>query len=105
MDEQEENRVISEVSSLLATTETAHGLFEAEALNGQRDEEWPQWYAQFLIQNGLPELLNETPGAGKARSVEQLAGLLAEADISHKATAPNERWQDYYARYLMDTSK
>ena len=33
---------------LMTRAETAHGVYETEVLNGVRDEEWPQWYAEHM---------------------------------------------------------
>lgn len=36
---------------LLIRAETAHGVYETEVLNGVRDEEWPQWYAEHMTRS------------------------------------------------------
>jgi hypothetical protein len=33
---------------LMTRAEAAHGVYETEVLNGVRDEEWPQWYAEHM---------------------------------------------------------
>ena len=102
MEDQGNARLISEVSSLLSGAETAHGRYEAEALGGNRDEDWPQWYAGYLLDHGWLDLFPGSGAAGTAVELRaRLADLLAEADQLHRANAPNEKWQDYYARFLL----
>ena len=93
-------RLVSEVSSLLAIAEAAHGRFEAEALGGVRDEEWPKWYAGYLLDHGLLDLFPEPSASGRLGA--HLDELLAEADRLQRANAPGEKWQDYYARFLVE---
>ena len=103
MEDQGKARLISEISSLLSGAESAHGRYEAEVLGGKRDEDWPRWYAGYLLDHGWLDLF---PGSGTSGSDTgsraRLADLLTEADKLHRANAPNERWQDYYARFLLD---
>ena len=48
------------IAALLTETETAHGVYETNVLGGVFDEEWPTWYAAYLLDHGLRDLL---PGA------------------------------------------
>jgi hypothetical protein len=38
-----------ELTSLLREAEKAHGQYEKEELGGERDEDWPSWYAEFIV--------------------------------------------------------
>lgn len=38
-----------ELAALLREAEEAHGAYEKEELGGERDEEWPAWYAEFIV--------------------------------------------------------
>ena len=38
-----------ELTSLLREAEKAHGEYEKEELGGVRDEDWPAWYAEFIV--------------------------------------------------------
>lgn len=40
---------IEELTGLLREAEQAHGLYETEELGGKRDEDWPAWYAKFIV--------------------------------------------------------
>jgi hypothetical protein len=57
-----DSELASRLATLLAQTESAHGQYEVAALQGQRDEQWPAWYSAYLLQNGLPGLLDGMPG-------------------------------------------
>ena len=43
----------TELASALRRAEAAHGKHEAEL--GQRDEDWPDWYAQYLADEQQPK--------------------------------------------------
>jgi hypothetical protein len=49
-----------ELTRLLREAEAAHGRYEAEELGGERDKDWPAWYAEFIV-NALQER-SEDPG-------------------------------------------
>ena len=38
-----------EMAGLLREAEAAHGVYEREELNGVRDEEWAEWYADYIV--------------------------------------------------------
>jgi hypothetical protein len=46
-----------ELTRLLKEAEAAHGKYEAEELGGERDEDWPAWYAEYIV-NGLRDAGN-----------------------------------------------
>ena len=95
MTEQEKDHTIAQVALLLSQAKSAHVRYEVEELDGKADEDWPGWYAQYLNANSLPGLL------GRGGAWEGLAEVLVKADRSHRANAPDERWEQYYARYLI----
>src|SRR5438045_9636018 len=99
MEDRGDQQLLRNLSNLLAGTETAHGGYEAEVLQGSRDEDWPKWYAGYLLEHGLLDLF---PGSGAAAQLDaHLDELLSEADGLHRANAPDEKWHDYYARFLV----
>jgi hypothetical protein len=49
-----------ELAGLLREAEEAHGRYEKEELGGERDADWPSWYAEFIV-NALRERA-EGPG-------------------------------------------
>lgn len=43
----------TKLTSLLKDAEKAHAEYERNVLHGVRDENWPAWYAQFIIAHPL----------------------------------------------------
>jgi catechol 2,3-dioxygenase-like lactoylglutathione lyase family enzyme len=39
----------SDLAAAFRRAETAHGKYEARALGGKRDENWPEWYAAYMV--------------------------------------------------------
>ena len=61
------------------------------------DPDWASWYADWLLDHSeLPELVGETP----VRS--HLVHALVELDREHLASGSEERWEDVYARGLLE---
>ena len=87
------------VATLLREAEQAHGVYEQTALGGVRDEDWPTWYANFLLQHGLAALL---PGAETA-GTEKLAALLREFAAGYDQSGTDVPWPDVYAGRLEAT--
>ena len=94
--------LVGRVHDLLAQAKSVHVQFEKEALGGAYDEEWPRWYATYLLENGLPEML--APQDKSILETNRLADLLSEMDLMQRTNAPDEDWMDYYARYLIRVS-
>src|SRR5438045_2787878 len=88
----------SQIAALLIQTGAEHDKYEQSALGGQYDVEWPKWYASYLVESGLPDLL----GRGLNLDKDKIEELLKKADASHRATAPNYQWADYYAQYFLE---
>lgn len=84
------------VASLLRETEAAHGDYEMNDL-GERDQDWPIWYAAYLFDNGLADVL---PAIGQA-DVSTLASLLAALDEAYRREHRDEPWNAFYARRLI----
>jgi hypothetical protein len=61
------------------------------------DPDWASWYADWLLElSELSELLNTKP----VRS--HLVHALVELDREHGESASSERWQDAYARGIVE---
>jgi len=84
-----------EIDSMLDKTLAAHSVHEERELNGVYDQEWPAWYAAYLVEHGIGDLL------GHAITPEQLAGLLKQYDEEYRAQPQTESWPDYYAAQLL----
>jgi hypothetical protein len=61
------------------------------------DPDWASWYADWLLT--LSELPDEL-GSKPVRS--HLVHALVELDREYVAAGPDERWEDYYARGLLE---
>jgi hypothetical protein len=38
------------LAELIQEAEEAHAEYEEEELGGERDEKWPVWYAQYIVE-------------------------------------------------------
>jgi hypothetical protein len=86
----------AQIAALLSETGAAHGEYEERALGGAYDENWPGWYADYLVQHGLGDLLG-----GNGATVERLGGLLKELDEAYRRARPAVGWPVYYAARLI----
>jgi hypothetical protein len=83
------------IANLLDKTQAAHGAYEERELNGVYDQIWPDWYAAYLVEHGIGELL------GQSISADQLARLLKQYDEEYRAQQRQEGWPDYYTARLL----
>jgi hypothetical protein len=86
---------LAAISALLHEAgETHHQVFRI--VDGV-DPDWASWYADWLVNlSELPDLLGSKP----VRS--ELVYLLVHLDKEYTAAAPEGRWEDFYARKLID---
>ncbi|HSO96140.1 MAG TPA: hypothetical protein VLV81_08875 [Acidimicrobiia bacterium] len=86
---------VTAVSALLHEAgETHHQVFRI--VDGA-DDDWASWYADWLVNHSeLPQLLGTTP----VRS--ELVYLLVLLDRQYTETQPPGRWEDHYARAVID---
>lgn len=85
------------VAALLREAETAHGAYETRVLGGVFDEEWAAWYAAYLLDHGLGDLL---PGAENL-DVDNLTAMLARLAANYERGDQTSPWPDVYARGLV----
>jgi hypothetical protein len=85
---------LEQISGLLHEAgETHHRVFRI--VEGA-DDDWASWYAQWLINlSELPDLL----GAKPVRS--ELIYLLVSLDKQYTTESPDESWETYYARQIL----
>ena len=84
------------INELLVRAEKAHGAYEAEQLNGVYDEAWPRWYAEYVVEQGLSDLLGHEADAPRvAAFLEQ-----AFADFERLDSKLAEQWSSYVARRM-----
>jgi hypothetical protein len=84
----------SRLAGLLTEAAEAHHQYETDALKGERDNNWAEWYAEYLLQHGAGDALNPPLAA------DQLATKLNEYAAAYAAQKPPGSWQDYYAGQL-----
>jgi hypothetical protein len=60
------------------------------------DEDWPTWYADYLMQNGLGTLLNQPV------TTEQLSQFLSIGYAMYQQEGATQSWADYTAQQLAD---
>lgn len=78
---------------LLEDVGSAHHAYEVEL--GREDPGWPAWYAGWLLQNGLRELMQPAPDAAT------LEHALVTAEAAYAEQDPDEPWPVFYAGYLL----
>ena len=90
MDEQ-----VGKVSEVLhRAAETHHTVF---GIVDGVDEDWASWYSEWLVNlSELPDLL----GAKPVRS--ELTYKLVQLDKEYTNQRPDERWEERYARGLLE---
>jgi len=85
------------VAALLSEAETAHGAYETNVLGGAFDEEWPAWYATYLLDHGLSDRL---PGA-QSLDVPSLTTMLTQLAADYEQGDKAGPWQDVYAQRIV----
>jgi len=79
---------------LQEAAETHHVVYR---ITDGTDLDWASWYSDWLTRlSELPDIL----GREVVRS--ELTYLLVKLDQEHRAQAADQRWQDYYARGLLE---
>lgn len=91
MNTERENRI----ASLLTAAGSAHHSYEQEELGGEFDKDWPQWYAAWLLENGLASAFTPPPGQ------KALADALERISAEHKAAEGDLSWADFTAPLLL----
>jgi hypothetical protein len=85
------------VAALLREAETAHVAYETNVLGGVFDEDWPAWYATYLLDHGLGARL---PG-GESLDVATLTSMLARLATDYQRGEQASFWPDDYARGIV----
>src|SRR5687768_466429 len=65
---------IDRVRALLIQAESAHAEYEATALQGVYDQEWPRWYAAYAVEHGIGAIV------GRSVTTDRLAEFLASTN-------------------------
>jgi hypothetical protein len=87
----------AEIANLLGEASAAHNVYEESELGGVYDQQWSVWYAAYLVEHGIGNIL------GQATTPEKLAEQLKGYDLEYRAEPREEGWPVYYAaRFLKD---
>ena len=84
------------ITRLLEETLDAHSVYETSVLGGVFDEDWSSWYATYLVEHGLPDLLPN----GDTVDANRLGAMLTQLDVDYRRTQPESDWPAYYAKRL-----
>lgn len=85
---------VGKISELLHEAGEAH--HTVYRITNGADDDWASWYSEWLNNySELPELLGGAP----IRS--HLTALLVQLDRDFASEAPDGRWEDYYARRVL----
>ena len=85
------------VAALLRDAETAHAEYETSDLGDVFDEEWPAWYAAYLLDRGLGD---HFPGA-EGLDVDTLTAMLARLAAEYERGEQTSPWPDVYAQGIV----
>lgn len=85
----------NKLSELLRRAQAAHHDFESVELGGEFDEQWPAWYAEYLLENGLAALV------GASLDTDTLANLLDRTGREFQAGGGHGDWADFTAQQLL----
>lgn len=84
-----------QLRTLLSEAGSTHHVFEQTALKGAYDQDWPAWYADYLIAHGLRELVQ------KPITAEWLSRFLQQSNEERLESDPPPVWVDYTAQDLL----
>lgn len=87
--------ITAKLSTLLSQAGSAHHVVEQTALKGVYDQDWPAWYAKYLIKHGLSELIH------KPVTAERLSHFLLQSNEERKMRHPEPGWAEYTAQDLL----
>ena len=90
-----EEQTTQRVRALLAEAGNAHHDFEQNELKGVKDEDWPAWYARYLLSHGLRGLIGHEIGE------DELASLLRACEVAYLRDEVQAAWPDYYAQRIV----
>lgn len=85
---------VEQVKDLLKQAVAAHHEYEQNELGGVYHEEWPEWYADWLIAHGLNDRL------GQNLEAAALAARLKAINDDHQQAETGKSWARYTAEAL-----
>jgi hypothetical protein len=85
---------IKNITTLLTQAGSAHHVYEQTVLNGVYDQDWSNWYADYLVQHALNSLLP------RSLNVAEVSQLLASSTAQYKAADSSQSWAEYTAAHF-----
>ncbi|MFN8456324.1 MAG: hypothetical protein U0401_16925 [Anaerolineae bacterium] len=86
---------VNQIAQLLSQAGSAHHVFEQTVLKGVYDQEWPHWYAEYVVEHGLGQLLE------REVTVEQVSRFFTENYEVYKKENSVLGWADYTAQHML----
>jgi len=83
------------LADLLGRTKSAHHEHQANDLGGKYSKDWPQWYAHFLIENGIADFLSGKPNQGR------LASFMEQSFAAFEAAGSIGDWANFVAGEIL----
>lgn len=93
--ETNEDELKSSLIYILTNAGNAHQVYEKEVLDGKRDEDWANWYADYLVKNGINEILD----TDFTRS--EMENVLRDAADEQKKVKSKLGWSVFYYEYII----
>ena len=93
------NELETQITTLLRRAGSAHGAYETSVLKGVYDQDWAVWYADWVLKNGLPELLGERFVAAQFDAAS-FGKLLFDINQDHVREGRGLSWAEFTARRL-----
>ncbi len=84
----------NEIAALLIQAGQAHGKYEQSELRGVHDQDWPRWYAGYVVEQGISALL------GHAVSVDQLTAFFISNYAEFQKQPSGTLWADFTAAQM-----
>ncbi len=83
------------LAALLTQAGNAHHTYEQTILEGKYDEDWAAWYADYVIQQGLGNVLNQPV------TKEQVSQFLSKSYQVYQQENSTQNWADYTAEQMV----
>ena len=90
---------VNQFKSLLSEAGNKHHDYEQNELQGVFDENWSTWYAQYILDHGLRDLVTSDI------TLDQIAGFLAESDKRFREEKPEQSWAEFAAAAMLEKWK
>src|SRR5262245_19949461 len=86
-----QNTTVAQIARLLTEAGAAHHYYEQTSLQGVYDQEWPAWYADYILNHGLNYLLR------RPVNKDTLSQFLRQSNEMRQKLSPEPNWVEYTA--------